>query len=112
MLPNLYKSTIPNISQVELVEIYKGLIAEYIEKKDARGKTLLDRHAEIPNMAAIKLCNQEAYINNLYHYIWGSYCYMMGQTNYHFGHGPPPPFQPPEWLIQHLKPILERWLAK
>jgi hypothetical protein len=112
MLPNPYKSSIPYISQAELMEIYKGLIVEFIEKKDARGNTLLDRHAEAPGTAALKVAGQEAYINHLNHYIWGSYCYMMGQTNFHFGHGPPPPLEPPDWLKLHLRPILERWVAK
>jgi len=112
MLPNPYQSIIPYISQAELVEIYKGLIVEFIEKKDAADKTLLDRYTIHPNATAARAGGQEAYINHLNHYIWGSYCYMMGQTNFHFGHGPPPPLEPPDWLKQHLKPILERFIAK
>jgi len=112
MLPNIYKATVSYISQESLAEIYKGLIVEYMEKPDAHGKTLLDRFALRDEAIAAAAIGKELYINKLYYYIWGSYCYMMGQTNYHFGHGPPPPLEPPDWLKQHLKPILERWLAK
>jgi len=102
MLPNPYKSTEPDISQYELMQLYKQLVVEYIEKKDAQGKTLLDRCKGTPGFT----------LEKLYHYIWGGFCYMMGQKNFHFGHGPPPPSVPPEWLKEHLKPILMAWAAE
>lgn len=104
MLPNICKTDHPHISQGMLAEIYKPRITEFIYTPDKEGKNILDRY-----LLRETLDTTDKYITDLINYIWASYCYMMGRTNYHFAHCPPPPMYAQEWLIQHLKPSLEEW---
>ena len=105
-LPNAYKVEHPAFTQQNLTEIYKHRISEYIyEKKD--GLNLLERFLKRGPLDSSLKC-----LSNLLNYIWGSYCYKMGQTNYWWKTSPPPPLLAPVWLEEHLTPILCKWIDK
>ena len=75
-------------TQEGLIEIYKSEIEIYMNKSRPQGSVL--EIARLRNKDVIE-------------FVWGSYCYHMGQTNYFWRHGPPPPSDAPEWLKEHLK---------
>ena len=74
--------------QAELIEIYKMAIEEYMIAPRAQGSVL--------DIAKSRK-------DDVVEFVWSSYCYHMGQTNYFWRHGPPPPSEAPEWLREHLK---------
>ena len=103
-LPNAYKVEHPALTQYNLSEIYKQRISEYIyEKKD--GLNLLERY-----LKRGKVDSSCRYLSDLINFIWGSYCYKMGQMNYWWKTSPPPPLMAPVWLEEHLIPILSKWI--
>ena len=97
MLPNIFKAENPTITQAELIEVYKQRITEYISEKDTLGKTVADRYRERPGPKNRKL---------MIDHIWASYCYMMGQTNFYWRSAPGLPLEAPEWLSNHLNPMV------
>jgi hypothetical protein len=108
LLPNMFKGTFPSLNQQTLIEMYKKEIQEYlyiIEKN--KTNSVLERYIlrEGPPQET------DVYIKKLIDFIWGSYCYHMGQTNYYWSKSPPPPLFTPEWLSTHLKPILKQWIT-
>lgn len=103
-LPNAFKVDYPALTQSNLIEIYKNKISEYIyEKKD--GLNLLERYLKRGKVNSS--CN---YLSDLINFIWGSYSYRMGQTNYWWKMAPTPPLMAPVWLEEHLKPTLSKWI--
>jgi hypothetical protein len=75
-------------TQEELIEVYKVEIETYMNKPRIQGTVI--EVAKKRNTDIIE-------------FVWGSYCYHMGQTNYFWRHGPPPPSEAPDWLKEHLK---------
>jgi hypothetical protein len=74
-------------TQAELIEMYKIAIEEYMNTPRPQGSVL----------DVAKTRN-----SSILDFVWSSYCYHMGQTNYFWRHGPPPPTEAPDWLREHL----------
>jgi hypothetical protein len=103
-LPNAYKGEHPLLTQSNLKEIYKQRICEYmyIQKDDLN---CMQRYAKLVPLDSSTKC-----LSAMINYIWGSYVYHMGQTNYWWKTSPPPPLLAPVWLEEYLKPILSKWI--
>ena len=74
-------------TQTDLIEIYKKAIETYMNTPRPQGTVVdvaKDRKVDVVE------------------FVWSSYCYHMGQTNYFWRHGPPPPTEAPSWLREHL----------
>jgi len=103
-LPNAYKVQHPVLSQDNLKEIYKQRITEYMYlEKDSLN--CMQRY-----LKREKLDSSTKSLSDLINFVWASYVYYMGQTNYWWKTSPPPPLLAPVWLEEHLKPILSKWI--
>ena len=103
-LPNAYKGEHPLLTQGNLKEIYKQRITEYMyTQKD--GLNCLENYKQRGSLDSSIKC-----LSGLINFVWASYVYHMGQTNYWWKTSPPPPLLAPVWLEEHLKPILCKWI--
>ena len=103
-LPNAYKGEYPCLTQNNLKDIYKQRITEYMYSKK-EGLNCMQRY-----LKREKLDSSTKFLSGLINFIWGSYVYQMGQTNYWWSTSPPPPLMAPVWLEEHLQPVLSKWI--